>query len=129
MWNALTKTALAILARGCEVALDDKEAFEESEHIVPGDVKFFMASGVRCARITMRKRKDLKVLRGKQAFESASVPLSHSVLGTPEADPSRVSFARPFFSASFHCSHRGCSGCHRVPIITSHVGVRKPRLK
>ena len=67
MWGALTMTALAILARGCEVALEDKEAFEESEHIVPGDVKFFMAGGVRCARITMRKRKDLKVLRGKQS--------------------------------------------------------------
>ena len=35
--------------------------------MVPSDVTFFSADGARHARVRMRKRKDLRVLRGKQA--------------------------------------------------------------
>ena len=53
--------------RGCEIALDDGEAFELSEHLTPQDVKFFETDGVRCATMRIRKRKDLRVLRGKHS--------------------------------------------------------------
>ena len=70
MWRAALTFGVAALARGCEFALDAarKEVFELSEHITPGDVSFFRdAAGVEHARVRMRKRKDLKVLRGKHA--------------------------------------------------------------
>ena len=69
MWRAATMFAESILARGCEIARDSGrgEVFEESEHMVPSDVTFFSADGARHARVRMRKRKDLRVLRGKQA--------------------------------------------------------------
>ena len=52
-----------------EFALDAGrgEAFEISQHLVVGDIDFFFRDGVRHARMRMRKKKDLKVLRGKQA--------------------------------------------------------------
>ena len=70
MWRAASSFALVVLARGCEIALDSArgEAFEESEHMTADDVAFFFESGVRHARVRMRKRKDLRVLRGKQAL-------------------------------------------------------------
>ena len=70
MWRAALTFGVGALARGCEFALDDsrREQFEVSEHITPRDVSFFCEKGgdVRHARVRMRKRKDLKVLRGKQ---------------------------------------------------------------
>ena len=47
--------------------VDDAEAFEASEHLLPGDFTFFRADGCPHVRTRMRKRKDMKVLRGKQA--------------------------------------------------------------
>ncbi len=66
---------------------------------------------------------------GSTIFPSVALTLSHSVLGTPFREPSRVSLTVPFFSASFHSTHSGWFSCQRVPMMTSHVGVRKPRLK
>jgi hypothetical protein len=68
MWRAALSFGEAALARGCEFALDSgrREVFEASQHMVPADVTFFERDGVRHARIRMRKRKDLRVLRGKQ---------------------------------------------------------------
>ena len=71
MWRAALGFGQAVLARACEFALDDsrREQFEASQHITPDDVTFFFDSaGVQHARIRMRKRKDLRVLRGKQAL-------------------------------------------------------------
>ena len=67
MWEAALQVTLAALARGCEVALEGAEEFEESEHVTPEDVKWFWEGDVMCARIRWRKRKDLRVLRGKQS--------------------------------------------------------------
>lgn len=69
MWRAATTFGEAALARGCEFALDTArgETFEESEHMMASDVKFFFSGGVRHARVRMRKRKDLRILRGKHA--------------------------------------------------------------
>jgi hypothetical protein len=69
MWRSATTFAVAVLARGCEIALDSsrKEVFEISEHMTVLDVDFFFVKSVRHARVRMRKRKDLRVLRGKQA--------------------------------------------------------------
>ena len=67
MWEAALSFGFATLARGCEIALDDREHFEPSEHIVPSDISEFTADGTTNLRVRMRKRKDLTVLRGKQA--------------------------------------------------------------
>jgi hypothetical protein len=69
-WRACLTFAMVVLARGCEVALDASrgEIFAESEHMTADDVAFFLRDGVRHARVRMRKRKDLRVLRGKQAL-------------------------------------------------------------
>jgi hypothetical protein len=68
MWRAALVFGMAAIARGVEFALDASrgEAFETSEHMMPIDVRFFVAKDVRHARVRMRKRKDLRVLRGKQ---------------------------------------------------------------
>ena len=68
MWRSALTFAESVLARGCEIALDSakKEIFEESEHMTVKDVSFFFQNGARHAKVRMRKRKDLRVLRGKQ---------------------------------------------------------------
>lgn len=68
MWRACLATASLGLMRGCEVALDGgrHESFSVEQCLVPGDVAFLWdTSGVRHCRLRMRKRKDLRVLRGK----------------------------------------------------------------
>ena len=67
MWRALTTLALTALARGCEVALGENETFEPSEQLTPRDVGFFVHGSVKHTRLRMRKRKDLRVLRGKHS--------------------------------------------------------------
>ena len=69
-WRAAASFALVVMARGCELALDTArgEEWEESEHMMASDVTFFVRAGVRHARVRMRKRKDLRILRGKQAL-------------------------------------------------------------
>ena len=67
MWRAALTTGFCLLARGCEIALDEGEIPDPSQHLVPADVSFFSAGGGVHARMRMRKRKDLKVLRGKHA--------------------------------------------------------------
>ena len=59
----------ATLSRGCEFALDDsrKEEFESSQHITPADVTLAISGGYTNLSVLMRKRKDLRVLRGKQS--------------------------------------------------------------
>ena len=68
MWRACLTTAALGMMRGCEVALDDgrHESFTPEQCLVPADVSFvFDAAAVRHCRLRMRKRKDLRVLRGK----------------------------------------------------------------
>ena len=69
MWRAALTFGMAGMARGVEFALDSDrgERFEVSEHMQASDVTFFFSKGVRHARVRMRKRKDLKILRGKHA--------------------------------------------------------------
>ena len=67
MWRAALTFGMVVLARGCEFALTSGERFEQSEHLVPADVVVFAREGARHARVRMRKRKDMRVLRGKQA--------------------------------------------------------------
>ena len=67
MWRAALAWGFVILARGCELGLDDVEAFEASEHLLPGDFTCFRAEGHLHVRARMRKRKDMKLLRGKHA--------------------------------------------------------------
>ena len=67
MWCAAMSTAFCLLARGCEIALDEGEPPDPTQHLVPADVTLFERGGVRHARLQMRKRKDMKVLRGKHA--------------------------------------------------------------
>lgn len=59
----------ATLSRGCEFALDDsrKEEFESSQHLTPEDVTLAISGGYTNLSVLMRKRKDLRVLRGKQS--------------------------------------------------------------
>ena len=66
MFRAATATALIGLMRGIEVCIEDDGTFLESEHLVPADVDVLVRAGrARRVRLTMRKRKDLRVLRGK----------------------------------------------------------------
>ena len=69
MWRAATAFGVAALARGVEFAIDTGrgEVWEESEHVHAGDVQEFRRGGVTHVRLKMRKRKDLKCLRGKHA--------------------------------------------------------------
>ena len=50
-----------------------------SEHLTPQDVTFFEQGGRRHARVRMRKRKDLRVLRGKHdvVFIAGGEPGAH----------------------------------------------------
>ena len=68
-WRAALTFGFSALARGCEFSLDDSrgEVFDSSQHLTPDDVATFMEEGTRCAEVRMRKRKDLRVLRGKQS--------------------------------------------------------------
>ena len=66
MWRAALTFGMAAIARGAEFALTAGEQFEQSEHLVPRDVTPFCEGGVWHARVRMRKRKDLRILRGKQ---------------------------------------------------------------
>lgn len=66
MWRAALAFGLATLSRGCEFALDGRERFARSEHVVPSDVRETAVGGVLCLQVRMRMRKDLRVLRGKQ---------------------------------------------------------------
>ena len=66
-WRAALSTGEVGIMRACEFALDDSrgEAFDVTQHLTPADVRIFERDGVVHARLQMRKRKDLKVLRGK----------------------------------------------------------------
>ena len=85
MWRAAFEFGFGALARGCEFALDSDrgEEFEASEHLTPDDVSFFTTGGARHAKLSMRKRKDLRVLRGKQA--TVVLAGGGSVLDPPRA--------------------------------------------
>ena len=67
MWRAALTTGFCLLARGCEIALDEGETPDPTQHLVPADISLFSAGSVVHACMQMRKRKDLKVLRGKHA--------------------------------------------------------------
>ena len=69
MLRSAASFCVGAIARGCEVALDDSrgEKFDTEQHMVPADVAPFVRSSVVHARVRMRKRKDLKVLRGKHS--------------------------------------------------------------
>ena len=68
-WRAALTYGFATLSRGCEFALDDsrKEEFESSQHLTPEDVTLAISGGYTNLSVLMRKRKDLRVLRGKQS--------------------------------------------------------------
>ena len=68
-WRVALTYGFATLSRGCEFALDDsrKEEFESSQHITPADMTLAISGGYTNLSILMRKRKDLRVLRGKQS--------------------------------------------------------------
>lgn len=61
MWRACTALALVGLMRGCEVALTEGEEFESDQHLTVDDV----TEAIRSIRLRMRKRKDMRMLRGK----------------------------------------------------------------
>lgn len=82
MLHAALQTAFAGLMRGCELACDDAEAFSHTEHILPDDVTFFGEQGVHM-RLQMRKRKDLRVLSGKQA--TVAIAGGGTILDAPAA--------------------------------------------
>ena len=65
MLRAAMTVCMSGLMRGCEVALGEKEQFEEDQHSTVDDVTVFEWKGRPRAKIRMRKRKDLRVLRGK----------------------------------------------------------------
>ena len=65
MMRAAMTVCMSGLMRGCEVALGEKEQFEEDQHSTVNDVTVFEWKGRPRAKIRMRKRKDLRVLRGK----------------------------------------------------------------
>ena len=70
MWRSALTFGLAALARACEFALDASrgEVFEPDQHMMPSDVRFFRGDdGILHAEVSMRKRKDMQVLRGKHA--------------------------------------------------------------
>ena len=67
MWRACLSLMLLGMLRGAEVGLDDsnQEFFEESQHVTRNDVMFSHKNGTVMAAVRMRKRKDLRMLRGK----------------------------------------------------------------
>ena len=73
VWRACTAVLLLGLMRGCEGCLMDGESFDPTQNLVPADVMMVEGEGkgergVRSDRscvLRMRKRKDLKMLRGK----------------------------------------------------------------
>ena len=75
VWRALTAVLLTGLMRGCEGCLMDGETFDATQNLVPADVQTVVGGeggavvaggGVeRTCVLRMRKRKDLKMLRGK----------------------------------------------------------------
>ena len=110
-WVAALTFGEVALARGIEFALGDGEEFELSEHMVPADVQLSDYDGSRLARVRMRKRKDLRVLRGKQSevilvghpggFIDAVAALEAWLaerrrLGIPEGRPLFCHTARPW---------------------------------
>lgn len=66
-WRAALTFGLLALARGVEFSLGDNEEFDEEEHMVPADACFSWVESTRVAKVKMRKRKDLKLLKGKHA--------------------------------------------------------------
>jgi hypothetical protein len=67
MWRAVLTFGMSAMARACEFALDAgrQETFDPSQHMTAIDVAAVWRGGVRHAAVRMRKRKNLKVLRGK----------------------------------------------------------------
>ena len=70
MFRAMTAVALIGLMRGIEVCVEDDGTFETEQHLVPADVSLATVparapQAARALRLRMRKRKDLRVLRGK----------------------------------------------------------------
>ena len=114
-WRSALTFGVAVLARGIEFALGDDEDFEPSEHMLPADVSLSTFDGSRIARVRMRKRKDLRVLRGKHAevvlvgqqgaFIDAVADLEAWLaervrLGIPEGRPLFCHTERPWRAAS-----------------------------
>lgn len=68
-WRAALTFGMAALARGVEFAIDGArgEAFAPSEHMTASDVALFACDRCTNARVKMRKRKDLRLLRGKHS--------------------------------------------------------------
>jgi len=68
MWEAALDFGMLALARGCEFAIDEqREKFDEEQHMTALDVTMGENEGTPYYHAKMRKRKDLRVLRGKHA--------------------------------------------------------------
>jgi hypothetical protein len=67
MWRAALTFGMSAMARACEIGLDAgrAEVFDDTQHMTALDVKPVVRAGVRHAAVRMRKRKNLRVLRGK----------------------------------------------------------------
>ena len=67
MWRAALTFGMSTMARACEIGLDAgrAEVFDETQHMTARDVVPVLRSGARHAAVRMRKRKNLRVLRGK----------------------------------------------------------------
>jgi hypothetical protein len=67
MWRAALTFAMSALARAVEISLDvgRSEAFDPTQHMTARDVAPVRRGGACHAAVRMRKRKNLKVLRGK----------------------------------------------------------------
>jgi hypothetical protein len=67
MWRAALTFGMSAMARACEIGLDAgrAEIFDGTQHMTAADVRPVVQAGVRHAAVRMRKRKNLRVLRGK----------------------------------------------------------------
>jgi hypothetical protein len=67
MWRAALTFGMSAMARACEIGLDAEraEAFDETQHMTAHDVAPVARAGAQHAAVRMRKRKNLRVLRGK----------------------------------------------------------------
>ena len=67
MWRAALTFGMSAMARACEIAIDKEqhEVFDGTQHMTARDVAAVVRGGQQHAAVRMRKRKNLKVLRGK----------------------------------------------------------------
>jgi hypothetical protein len=99
MWKAALAFGMSAMARAVELGVDSgrKERFDPTQHMTALDVSVVLRGAERHAAVRMRKRKNLRVLRGKD----------HTVVIA--AGAARTSTRRRCSSSGWRCGGRRVS--------------------